>query len=1030
MNLSRFAIAKPVTTAMAYLAIAFLGVVAFVRLPVDLLPDISYPTLSVITNYSGAGPQEVEREVTVLLENAFSTVPGVTEVSSNSIEGRSSITLRFPWGTDLSAAANDVRPAIDRVRSRLPSGAETPRLSKFDPNLMPIVQIAIEGQGDLSALRDLAENEFRPRLEQVEGVANVDVRGTQQKIIQVRLDARRLEALGVSDREVAQALRAESTSDPGGDVRVGAQRRIVRTVGRFASPDQIGQTVVAVRGGVPVRVVDVGRVEDTLADATSIFRINGRPAVLIAASKQSGTNTVAVASRVLRVASQIGEQFPQVQLTTVNDGSRFIRRSVLNVQQAAMIGSVLTVIVLLIFLRNVGSTLIISTAIPISVLATFLLMFSGGLTLNLITFGGLALAIGMLVDSSIVVLENIFRHREEGRPPRLAAEESTREVGTAIVASTLTTIVVFLPMFFTTGISSVMFRPLAYVVTFSLACSLVIALTLIPSLASRALTIGHGRGLAGRLATAVERRLLVLEDAFRRLLMAVMRRPSLVVLPSIALVVLTWSALPLIGRETFPSADERELFMIVNLPRGTALEVSDRTARRLEQTLVEETPGVGMVATFVGGGFGGAGASHATTFRVRLEPGAPATREVIADLRRRIQVPGATIIFRPASSLFIFRSPDPISIDLRGFNLEAGNATARRLRGVLENVPGVTDLQVSREESAEEFVVQVDPARAATFGMTAAQVAGSVKTYVGGTTVALFRSEGDDIDVVVRLQESDRATPDQLGGLPIATPRGIVPLRQLATIAGAPGPTQIQRRNRERIITVTGNISGREIGAALRDVRSTVLAERLPRGFSVAFGGEFQDQQESFAQLFTGFLMALVLVYMVMASQFERLLEPFLIMAAVPFALVGVVAALLLTGTTLNVQSGLGTIVLVGIAVNNAIVLMTYSLQLQDEGVPLREAIARAGQRRLRPILMTTLSTVFGLLPLAIGFGEGSEMQSPMARAIVGGLITSSIGSLLLIPALYVLMDRAAQWVRGRDRRVVPEGVVEPGDGK
>ncbi len=1030
MNLSRFAVARPVTTAMAYLALAFLGLVAFLRLPVDLLPDISYPSLSVITNYSGAGPQEVEREVTVLLENAFSTVPGVTEISSNSVEGRSSITLRFPWGTNLADAANDVRPAIDRVRSRLPTGAEAPRLSKFDPNLMPIMQVALEGRGDLGAVRDLAENELRPRLEQIEGVANVDVRGARSRIIQVRLDARRLEAFGVSDRDVAAALRAESTSDPGGDVRVGAQRRIVRTVGRFTSPDEIGRTVVGVRGGVPVRVVDVGRVEDTLADATSIFRINGRPAVMVAVSKQSGTNTVAIANRVLRVAAQFREQFPQAQLTIVSDGSRFIRRSVQNVQQAAMIGAVLTVAVLLIFLRNVSSTLIIATAIPVSVLATFLLMFSGGLTLNLITFGGLALAIGMLVDSSIVVLENTFRHREEGRPPRLAAEESTREVGTAIVASTLTTIVVFLPMFFTTGISSVMFRPLAYVVTFSLACSLVIALTLIPSLASRRLTIGHGRGLAGRMATAVERRLAAFEDAFRRLLMAVMRRPGLVVLPSIAVVALAWAALPLVGRETFPSADERELFMIVNLPRGSSLEASDRMSRRIEQTLVEETPGVRMVATSVGGGFGGLSSSHSTNFRVALEPGAPPTRTVIADLRRRIQVPGATLIYRPASSLFIFRSPDPISIDLRGFNLDVGNTTARRLRSVLEAVPGVTDLQVSREESAEEFVVQVDPARAASFGTTAAAVASSVKTYIGGTTVALFRSEGDDIDVVVRLQESDRTSPDQLGGLPINTPRGIVPLRQLAAITGAPGPTQIQRRNRERIITLTGNISGREVGAALRDVRAALLAERLPRGFSVTFGGEFQDQQESFAQLLTGFLMSLVLVYMVMASQFERLLEPLLIMAAVPFALVGVAAALLLTGTTLNVQSGLGTIVLVGIAVNNAIVLMTYSLQLQAEGVPLRESVARAGQRRLRPILMTTLSTVFGLLPLAIGIGEGSEMQSPMARAIVGGLITSSIGSLLLIPALYVMVDSAIQWVRGRDRRAVPEGVVEPGDGK
>jgi HAE1 family hydrophobic/amphiphilic exporter-1 len=1032
VNLPRFAINRPVTAAMFFMAVVFLGLISFARLPVDLLPDISFPTLSITTTYSGAGPREVEREVTIPIEDALATVPGVTQIFSSSTEGRSSVQLRFPWGADLDAAANEVRPALDRVRNRLPAAADAPRLFKFDPNVFPIVLLAIEVRGDPAAIRDLAEDEISPRLGQVEGVALVEVRGARGREIRVEIDRARLEALGVSEREISQALRAESTSEPGGDVRVGDQRRVVRTVGQFSSVEQIAQVVVATRQGIPVRVADVARVRDTLADATSIVRLNGRPAIVVAVSKQSGTNTVAVAQRVFRVVDELNAQFPQAPMTTVNDGSRFIRRSISNVQFAAVAGGGLTVAVLLGFLRNVSSTLIISTAIPISVLATIFLMFVGGSTLNLITFGGLALAVGMLVDSAIVVLENIFRHREEGRPARLAAEESTAEVGTAIVASTLTTLVVFLPMFFTQGIASVMFRPLAVVVTAALLCSLIVALTLIPSLAARVLVVGHGRGASGRAAAALERGFMALEDAYRRALVTLMRRPLLIVAPSAALIAAAVLALPGLGRETFPATDEREFFMTVHHPRGTSLEVSDAVARRVEQVL-RETPGIRQVVTFVGGGFG-PGGSHVVNFRVSLTQDAPPTQQVIGDLRGRVRLTGATVFYRPLTSLFFFRAADPISIDLRGFDLETGNALARRLRGVLEGIPGVTDLQISREESAEEFSVLVDPTKAASFGTNAAQVASSVRAYVGGTTAALFRVGGEDIDVVVRLREEDRATPDRLAELPITTPRGVVPLKQLATISGTPGPTQIQRRNRERIITLGGTISGRDVGATIAEVRSTVLSQQLPRGFSVAFGGEFEDQQESFAQLLSGFLMSLVLVYMVMASQFERLLEPFLIMAAVPFALVGVVAVLLFTGTSLNVQSGLGAIVLVGVAVNNAIVLITYSLQLQNEGVPLREALARAGQRRLRPILMTTMTTICGLMPLAIGFGEGSELQAPLARAIVGGLVTSSMSSLLLIPALYVMMDQALRWVRNRRQAPMAfpetESLPEATDGK
>ncbi|MGQ0571526.1 MAG: efflux RND transporter permease subunit, partial [Armatimonadota bacterium] len=724
MPLSRAAIARPVTTVMFFMAMIFLGVIAFGRLPVDLLPDISFPTLSITTDYEGAGPQEVEREVTILIENALSTVPGVKEIRSTSNEGRSNVTLQFDWGRDLDAAANDVRPAVDRIRSALPDGADTPRITKFDPNTFPIVLLGIEGQGDLTTQRDIAENDFKPRLEQVEGVGQVDVRGARARRILVNLDRQRLEAFGLSDREVMSALQAESVAEPGGDVHVASQRRIVRTVGRFKSVSEISQTIITNRTGLPVRVSDVANVEDGLADATSLVRINGRPAILISITKQSGTNTVTVAQSVFGVVEQLNEQFPQARLITVADGSRFIRRSIGSVREAAMIGAVLTVIVLLIFLRNLSSTLIISTAIPTSILATFLMMFWGGLTLNLMTFGGLALAIGMLVDDAIVVLENIFRFREEGRPALVAADQATAQVGTAVVASTLTTIAVFLPLFFTTGIASVMFQPLAYIVTFSLLCSLLVSFTLTPTLCARWLRIGHGRGWLGHLADLGERGFLRVEDGYRIVLVAVMRRPYLVSAVAVILTIVGFTLFPRIGRETFPASDEHEFFVIVQQPRGTTLQVTDQWARRIERTLMDDVPGATTVLSTVGSTFIATG-THSANFRVTLDHTAPPTLQVISSLRQRLRVPGATIIYRPLSSLFFFRSPDPISVDIRGYDLEVGNAAARRLRGVLEGVPNVTDVQVSREESAEEFNVQVDPVKASALGVTARQVATS-----------------------------------------------------------------------------------------------------------------------------------------------------------------------------------------------------------------------------------------------------------------------------------------------------------------
>ncbi len=1030
MNPYRLSLARPVGTCIVFGVVVLVGLASLAGLPIDLLPEITLPRLTVVTDYPGAGPEEVENLVSRVVEEAVSTVPGVLDVVSVSSLGSSRVTATFAFGRDLDAAAADLRAAVERVRRRLPEEATQPVVFKFDPSQLPILQIGmVPAPGfrlTLAQLVRLAEEQVLFRLERVPGVAVVEIRGGTREEIRVEADRARLQALRVSDRELVRALAGSNLSAPVGLVAEGPRNLTVRLVSRYQTLDHVRSTVVAVRGGRPVLVRDVATVRRTLADETGRVRVNGQPGVLLQVQRQPGVNTVAVSDGVRREVERLGIQLAQVQFQVVGDSAQFIRSAIRSVQQALAVGAGLAVGVLWLFLRDLRGVLVVGATIPISLLAAFALMYFAGYTLNLMTLGALALGVGMLVDTAIVVLENVFRHREGGWGGREAALRGVQEVAGAVTASTLTTVVVFLPVIFlrSGAVVTQMFVQFSFVVVFALFCSLAVSLTLTPVMASW-LPHLRSRARAGWVDALV--------GGYRSVLRVALRRKAVVFATAAAAVLVTALLVPLVGSELIPRTDEGEVFVSVRLPAGTSLEAADRTLQQLERTARRAAPEVQDVTILAGtASFGG----WSGILRVRLAPRVQrgrSTEEVAAVLRRALVVPGGRVIVRPsAGALNILRfgaSQDPISVEVRGFDLRQGMRVAEQVRSLLETVPGVTDATIQREEQAPELAVRVDLDRAARFGLSPARVAEALGAAVAGEAATLVREGGTEVQVVVRLPEEQRRLAEDVLEVPIATPDGrIVALKQVATLVRDLGPAQIYRRGRERVITVTAGLSGRDFGSAAEEVRQRLARMTLPPGFAVALSDEYEEQQRANRQLAAGFGLAVLLVYAVMAVQFERLLEPLLIMASVPFALTGSFLLLFLTGTTLNVQSFIGLIVLAGVVVNNAIVLLDFILRLhREEGKPLYEAVEEAASTRLRPVLMTTLTTVLALVPTALGMGEGGELQAPLARSVIGGMAFSTLVTLVLIPTLYVALEelRARRAVQPAVRPAVVAGASQ-----
>jgi HAE1 family hydrophobic/amphiphilic exporter-1 len=1026
MSIPRLAIHKPVTMFMISGVILLLGVMSLARLPVDLMPDVEYPSITIRVGYPGVGPLEIEELITRPIEQTVSAVAGLERLESSSQEGSSRVTLNFVWGTDLNEAADDVRNRIDRARGRLPEEAEPPQIFKFDSNTMPIMSVGVEGDYDRVELRELAEHDLVPRLERVPGVASVTVGGGLRRQIHVELSKEKITALHLPVDRIVNLLRSENQNVPLGEIDEGDLTYLVRSTGQFQNLEEIRNLVIMTRQGVNVYLRDIAEVKDSTEDLRQFTRINGRPGIRMQVQKQSGQNTVAVADGIRAEAARINNEVPGVRLSILNDSSVFITRSIASVKEAAWLGAILVVVIIFLFLRDLRSTFIISISIPISIIGTFALLYFNGFTLNTMTFGGLALGVGMIVDASIVVLENTFRHMEHGKDRMQAAIDGGEEVWSAILASTLTHIAVFVPLLFLSGVSSVMFKQLAIVVMFSLAMSLFVAVTVVPVLCSRILRLPppaeQRSGLTGRLYTVSEQVLNGIDDGYRSILhRALHHRPSVLGFGAAA-VVLAVLIVPSIPFELMPQTDEGEVSVSGELPPGTRIERAEEVALRLEAMINETVPEREEVITQAGGGGGfgggpgGGGGGTRVNAQIRLKPKDQRTRtseDIARDLNRQFTgvIPGVRITTRASGGNFqlnrILGGGDSrIALEIRGDDLGEANRLAQAAKEVMDRTPEVRNAQIGRQEGRPELAVQVDRPKAAMLGLTVTNVASSIRTSVGGTQAAFFRQEGKEYPIVVRLREEDRERVEDINAVRISTPQGqVLEAKNLVTLKNQTGPTEISRKNQQRYMRVNA-----EPEVALSDAMAAVntrLPEiRVPQGFQVGFGAEAEEQARAFSQLQWMLLLAIILVYAVMASQYESLRDPFIIMFSVPLAAIGVVLALKLTGTTFSLQAYIGVIMLAGIVVSNAILLVDYTNILRRrDGVPLREAVELAGRTRLRPILMTSLTTVLGLVPMSLAIGDGAELQAPLGRVVIGGLVASTLITLVFVPTLYTLFE-------------------------
>ncbi|HWP99591.1 MAG TPA: efflux RND transporter permease subunit [Vicinamibacterales bacterium] len=1031
MSIPRIAIGRPITMFMLSSVIVLLGAISLFRLPVDLMPDVTLPSITVRVSYPGVGPLEIEELIVRPIEQAVSAVAGVEQINSTASEGSGVVRLNFAWGTDLDEAADDVRSRLDRIRGRLPEDADPPVIFKFDATQFPIMGIGVEGDFDRVTLREIAENDLAPRLERVPGVAAVTVDGGLRRQIRVELSKEKITALDLSVDRVVNIIRTENQNIPLGEIDEGDTSYLVRSPGQFQSLDEIRDLVVMTHNGVPVYLRDIAEVRDGTEDFRSFTRINGRPGVRMRVTKQSGQNTVAIADAVRAEIERINREVRGVRLTLLDDQSVFIRRSIASVREAAVLGAGLVVAIIFVFLRNVRSTLIICTSIPISIFGTFALLYFNGFTLNTMTFGGLALGIGMIVDASIVVLENTFRHMEEGRSRLEAAILGSEEVWTAILASTLTHIAVFVPLLFLTGVSSVMFKQLAIVVMFSLAMSLFVAVTLVPVLCAKWLVLPGPaearRALSGRLFALSERALEAIETAYRRILHRSLEHRPTVVASGAAAFVAALLLLPTVGFELMPQTDEGEVTVEAELPVGTRIERTEAVLQRLEGLVREAVPeAVTIIASAGGGGFMG-GATHRGQLQIRLTPRAERARsndEIAQALRRQlVGLPGVIIRARPSGGnfqlqrLFGGAGDARLAVEIRGHDLEDARRLAREVQGLMQRTEGVADVRIGREEGRPELAVRVDRPKAALLGLTVSGVASTIRTNIAGTQAAFYRERGKEYPIVVRLREEDRERVEDIDDVLIATPRGqVLPAKNVLAVVPETGPVQIERKNQERITRVNAEIET-TLSEAVERISARLDEVRVPPDFSVGFGAEVEEQRRAFGQLQWMLLLAIVLVYAVMASQYESLRDPFVIMFSVPLAAIGVVLALKLTGTAFSLQAYIGVIMLAGIVVSNAILLVDYTnLLRRRDKLPLREAVELAGRRRLRPILMTTLTTILGLLPMSLALGDGGELQAPLARVVIGGLLTSTLITLVFVPTVYTLAEEG--W---RRRRRAPE---------
>jgi len=1065
----RFAVTHPVTVWMATVAAVVFGLVALDRLDMRLLPEIRYPSVTVQTEFPNTAPVDVENLVTRPLEEAVGVVPGLLRVHSISQSGLSQITLEFAWNTDMDFASLDVREKIDLIQ--LPEDSRPPVLLKYDPALDPVLRIGLWGDEPLVRLRTIAEDVLKRDIEALEGVAAAKVAGGLEEEIRVEVDESRLSALGIPIARVNEVLAQENVNASGGRLRDRNAEYIVRTLSRFEDVDDIGDVTLQVTGGTPVKLRDVARITRTHRERTTVTHVNGRESVEVAVFKEGDANIVATADRVKAHLETLRARLPEgTRLEVLFDQSVFIAAAVREVRDNALIGGLLAVLVLFVFLRDLRSTLIIGVSIPISIVATFILMHTRGVSLNVMSLGGLALGVGMLVDNSIVVLEAIHRRRERdaGRDDGENVVRGAGEVGGAVTASTLTTVAVFVPIVFVvTGVAGQIFRDQALTVTFSLFISLLVALTFTPmamafgarrraadadgplggarrflgwtrfaasprrpvrwlQLAGLALIMALpsffvflvsvlGAGLRRLLLWALtpltwlfERIWPRMTDGYADLLAGALTRRPLVLLAALAVAAGAVLLVPGLGTELIPPLAQGEFTLALELPEGTPLSRTDRVTGLIEKDL-RGVEGIDLLAADVGVSHDGETSAqrrkeNRAELHVKLDRATQEReRRVLEDVRRVLAAyPDVSMKIR-RQSLFSFNAP--VEVDVYGFDLEDLQRAADAVAAELGGVEGLRDVKLGMVPGSPEVRVSFDRDKLNHWGLSLAEVSETVRGKVRGTVASRIRDRERHIDVRVLNRDEQRNTLQAVRELIVAERDGVpVPLDAVATMDVAQGPAEIHRLGRKRVAVVTANLSGRDLGSVSAEIAERLRGLALPANIAWELGGQNEEMQSSYRSLQMAILLAVFLVYLVMAAQFESFLYPLIIMVTVPLALTGAVYGLALTGTSVSVIAVIGAIMLAGIVVNNGIVLVDRINQLRREGLELFDAVRRAGGERLRPIVMTTATTVLGLLPMALGLGEGAELRAPLAVTVISGLLVSSLLTLVVVPVVYTLI--------------------------
>lgn len=1025
MSIYKSAVNKPITTFMVFTAVIVMGIYALLRIPVDLYPEIDPPYLSVMTTYVGANAADIETNITKRLEDALNTVDKVKEITSTSTDNLSVITIEFSWGANLDEATNEVRDVLDRNYEYLPEDADRPVIFKFNTNMMPIVFFAVTAKESYPGLDKLLEEKIINPLNRVDGVGSVSMIGAPKRLVYVDADPRRLDGYNLTIEQIGNVIAAENLNMPSGNIKMGEMDYQLRVQGEFTDSRQLSSLVVGNFNGIPVYLRDVASVRDSLKDLSLEEKINGETGLRMFVMKQSGANTVKVAREINKNLEELKKTLPpDISIDLIIDTSSFIKGSIKNLSETLMWAFFFVVLVVLFFLGRWRATFIIVLTIPISLIVSFVYLFITGNSINVISLTSLSIAIGMVVDDAIVVLENITRHIERGSSPREAAIYATNEVWLSVIITTLVVVAVFFPLTMVGGMTGVMFNQLGWIVTITVVTSTLAAITLTPMLSSRMLVLREKKQKPGRFSwTAIVEPLLnSLDNWYEKMLRWALHHKLVIMLSSLAIFIFSMFLIKFVGTDFMPQTDESRITMAVELQTGTRVEETIKTTRKLEEMIRARYPEVTIMASSSGSDDEGSmfslfstTGSNIINIMMRLKDVDDRERtvwEIADDMRKQIASYPEIITANVATTGggMGMGGSNTVDVEIYGYDFNTTNTVAEQVRNILNNMEGAADITVSRKNDKPELQVILDKEKIAMHGLNSATVSAMVRNRINGMTASRYKEEGDEYEIRVRLAEQYRSSITDLEELSIVSPLGKkIKLKEIGRIEEYWGPPAIQHKRKERVVTIAAKPDKIALGELANRINTALKEVSVPQDVLIQVGGAYQDQQESFMDLGLLMVLSLLLVFIVMASQFESFTMPFIIMFSIPFAFSGVVFGLLITGTTLSVVAALGAVLLIGIVVKNGIVLVDYTNLMRDRGMKLYEAIAVSGKSRLRPVLMTALTTILGMLPLALSTGEGSEIWRPMGITVIGGLVFSTLVTMVVVPVMYGVLARSGE---------------------